>query len=165
MSNIDVPTDNAAISAQPTSRRLFVRDPLTNINFLVDSGAELSVIPKQFSNSALKADNSCHLIAANGSPIKSYGTSNLELSLGLRRTFSHIFVVADVTHPILGADFLHEHGLLLDIQQKRLFDTKTLRVNAIAHQIPNPEIPSIAARGNALFDDLLNKYPQLTRQT
>ena len=48
----------------------------------------------------------CTLFAANGSPIATFGELTLELDLGLRRSFHWRFTVADVTRPILGADFL-----------------------------------------------------------
>lgn len=155
-------TANAAISGVNFSSRLFIRDPKSNISFLVDSGAEVSVLPRRFGAAFRKPESSTSLVAANGSPIRSYGTRCLELSLGLRRIYAHVFVIADVQNPILGADFLQRHGLLLDFKQRRITDTKTLlRVDAIERTIPVPEIPSIATPGNSQFDVILNKYPCL----
>ncbi|KOC61824.1 hypothetical protein WH47_06162 [Habropoda laboriosa] len=62
------------------------------------------------------------LSAANGTPIATYGTKTLTLNLGLRRDFTWRFVVADVSKPIIGADFLAHYGLLVDIRNQRLID-------------------------------------------
>ena len=56
------------------------------------------------------------LQAANGIPIPTYGTRSLTLNLGLRRPYRWVFIVADVKYPILGADFLGHHGLIIDVK-------------------------------------------------
>ena len=58
---------------------------------------------------------------------KSYGQFNnisskyklIVLDLGLRRKFSWPFIVADVTKTIIGADFLVNFGLLVDLRTKK----------------------------------------------
>ena len=57
------------------SRRLVIFDPLTKLKFLIDSGADVSVIPKRFANNSLS--ESISLYAANGSKIKTFGTKLL----------------------------------------------------------------------------------------
>jgi len=54
------------------------------------------------------------LSAANGTVIHTYGTETLTLNLGLRRMFTWKFVIADVSKPIIGIDFLAFFGLLVD---------------------------------------------------
>lgn len=46
--------------------------------------------------------------------------------LRLRRTFSWRFVVADISSPILGVDFLDHYRLLVDLQSRSLIDPVTL---------------------------------------
>ena len=65
------------------------------------------------------------LQAVNKSPIKTFGQRSVTLDLGLRRVFRWIFVVTDIPTPILGADFLDNYGLLVDIKHRRLIDTTT----------------------------------------
>ncbi|GJQ68343.1 hypothetical protein Trydic_g16937 [Trypoxylus dichotomus] len=56
-----------------------------------------------------------------------------KLDLSLRRAFHWPFVTADVSTPILGADFLSHFGLLVDIRDACLRDTITqLQVNGTA---------------------------------
>ena len=62
--------------------------------------------------------------AANGSPIRTYGTRYIELCFGGHR-FGWDFVTAKVSVPLLGADFLCAHGLLVDVKNRRLIDAVT----------------------------------------
>ncbi|UYV64959.1 hypothetical protein LAZ67_3002565 [Cordylochernes scorpioides] len=87
--------------------------------FLVDTGAEVSVIPPPVKN-ARPSDR--QLFAANGSIIHTYGERHLELDLGLGRLFRWPFIIADVGVSIIGADFLRHYGLTVDLRNHRLSD-------------------------------------------
>lgn len=84
--------------------RLFTHDAATGLRFLIDSGADVSVIPVR--NHDKNTSNDFKLFAANGTPIPTYGIKTLNIDLGLRREFRWPFVVAQVSKGILGADFL-----------------------------------------------------------
>ncbi|BHF62214.1 hypothetical protein SprV_0200519500 [Sparganum proliferum] len=95
----------------------------SGLRFLVDTGAEVSVIlppkrhrlkPSQFS-----------LQVANSTTISTYGQRSLTLDLGLRRRFQWVFIEADVKSPIIGADFLSSFGLTVDVRHRRLTYTTT----------------------------------------
>ncbi|KAF0030340.1 hypothetical protein F2P81_017071 [Scophthalmus maximus] len=62
--------------------------------------------------------------AANGSPIRTYGTRYIELCFGGQR-FCWDFVTAKVAVPLLCADFLCAHGLLVDVKNCCLIDAVT----------------------------------------
>ncbi|BHF76161.1 hypothetical protein SprV_0501925900 [Sparganum proliferum] len=66
-----------------------------------------------------------HLQAANCSPIPTFGSLSLTLNIDLRRSFTWIFVIADVPHGTLGSDFLAEFDLLVDCRRARLLDRTT----------------------------------------
>ncbi|GBP95464.1 hypothetical protein EVAR_50237_1 [Eumeta japonica] len=72
------------------------------MQFLVDTGSELCVFHARPCNSDVQGLP--QLSAANGTTINT-GYVNLELNLSLRRAYPWRFVVADVTKPIIGADF------------------------------------------------------------
>ncbi|XP_064482531.1 uncharacterized protein LOC135395221 [Ornithodoros turicata] len=107
------------------ARLLYVRDRIGNHRCLVDTGAQVSVIPGKPSDKKVRPGLTPALQAANGSTINTYGLRSLTLDIGIRRTFRWPFVVADVEHPILGADFLHFHNLDVSIRQCRLRDNIT----------------------------------------
>ena len=83
------------------------------MKFLVDTGAAVSVFPP--SKQQRLKPCAFTLQAANGSRIKTYGQRSLTLDLGIRRSCQWVFVIADVATPILGADFFHHFGFLVDV--------------------------------------------------
>ena len=79
----------------------------------MDTGAAVSVLPPVKSDRQ-HSQSGVHLLVANGTAILTFGTHSLTLNLGLRRPFHWVFTVADVRHPILGANFLRHHSLSLN---------------------------------------------------
>lgn len=119
---VDSAASSAAEGLDGRKYRLFVRDETTRQQFLVDSGADVSIIPPT------KTDTkTCEykLYAANGTEIPTYGIKILTLDLGFRRPFQWPFVVAKISRGILGADFLNNFKLLIDIHNKKLIDGVT----------------------------------------
>nr|VZI18508.1 unnamed protein product [Spirometra erinaceieuropaei] len=92
--------------------------------FLVDTGAQISVVPSTAADRRVPIPG-LHLQAANCSPIPTFGRLSLTLNIGLHRSFTWIFVIADVPHAILGSDFLAEFDLLVDCRRARLLDRTT----------------------------------------
>ena len=145
------------------SRLFYVTDRSCGICFLVDTGAEVSVLPPSHTERKHPHDN-LKLQAVNKSRITTYGTRSLTLDLGLRRTFRWIFIIADVEKPILGADFLRYFNLLVDMRGLRLLDTQTqLKIQGIAAIGPalspslRPQTPT------NYFEALLSEFPTLTQ--
>ena len=93
------------VTGQTQSRLFYVCDSSTHTRFLIDTGSEVSVLPPSPSDRRHLPDK-LTLTAVNDTPIPTFGKRSLTLDLGLRRSFSWIFIVADVQQPILGADFL-----------------------------------------------------------
>ena len=71
------------------------------------------------------ASGGIQLQAANGSSIRTFGERSVQLDLGLAKSFTWKFTIAEVTKPIIGADFLRNFGLLVDVGRKRLMDAET----------------------------------------
>lgn len=111
-------------SGPATSRLFFVTDRIAGYRFLVDTGAEVSLVPPTRLDRA-RGTSSVTLQAVNASPISTFGLRSLAIDVGLRRLFRWVFVVADVPHPILGADFLQHFGLDISLSRKKLADTLT----------------------------------------
>ena len=95
----------AASNCNNSASRLYVMNQLTKISFLVDTGADLCVYPRSHLRER-RTLTSYELFAANGSTVHTDGCIALRLDLGLRREFSWRFVIAGVTAPIIGSDFL-----------------------------------------------------------
>ena len=88
--------------------------------FLIDSGADISVLPiKLFSPDS--TEPSRKLVAANNVEIKVHGQRTLSMKIiGFNQKFQWKFIVADVIRPILGADFLLHYGALVDCKHARI---------------------------------------------
>lgn len=133
-------------------------DKKNNLRFLVDTGANVSVLPAWKKRTA-KPD--AKLYAANGTEIKTYGERTLELNLGLRRPLTWKFIVAAVTRPILGADFIQHHKLLVDLSARKLIDSKTeLSVKGWVARTKMPTIHTV--NRNEPYHDLLQNYVEIT---
>lgn len=141
------------------ANRLFVSDKTNHKEFLVDTGANISVVPPTNRKRATPCD--LILYAANGSKIKTYGEQTLSLNLGLKRQFKWTFVVADVSRPILGADFLRHHKLMIDLHSRKLID-KITQATTKAH-VTNCDQPSISTTDSTTsYHDILAEFPDIT---
>ncbi|GFT25965.1 gag-pol polyprotein [Trichonephila clavipes] len=63
-----------------------------------------------------------------------YGMVRKELNLGLRRPLSGTFIIADVSSPIIGADFLKHFNLLIDLKKKKHHMAQSTILLLLAHQ-------------------------------
>lgn len=147
---------------QTSTGRLFVADRQSKTQFLVDTGSDLCVFPR----SKLRDRRTCtgfQLSAANGSSISTYGYVHMDLDIGLRKTFPWRFVVADVTRPIIGVDFLNFYHLIVDCRNKRLIDSTT-SVTAIACSVNCNNLFSVKIlTGETPYHKILNEFPEITR--
>ncbi|XP_037919513.1 uncharacterized protein K02A2.6-like [Hermetia illucens] len=151
---------NEATSNDCLENRLFIADKTTNIRYLIDSGAEISVFPRRLIRETLKP-KSLRLFAANGSTISTFGEKLICLNHGLRRPYKWIFQIADVARPILGADFLKQHGLLIDVLNKRLIDTTTkLGTSCVVKRTTHSGIFTV--HNDSPYYQLLNQFPSIT---
>ncbi|UYV80738.1 hypothetical protein LAZ67_19001571 [Cordylochernes scorpioides] len=134
------------------------KDKQTGLRFLVDSGADVSLIPAKSED---KKQAELKLYAANGTKIDTYGTKLLEIDLGLRRDFTFPFIIAKIDKGILGADFLNEFNLLIDIQGKKIIDANTkLAVKGQISAISEEFIVSATNNTDAITR-LISKYRNL----
>ena len=137
---------------------LYVKDDVSGRRLLVDTGALVSVFP------ASGLDTRSHharplLGAANGSTIHTYGEKQMTLSINGRK-YVWKFLVADVTQPLLGADFLCSNTLMVDVKGQRLVDPTAYTslplfvTNASAHGIHN-------VAQDSDFSALLKEFPDI----
>ena len=112
------------LNAVAPGRLLHLTEQLSNRRFLVDTGAAFSVFPSK--GPMLTAEPLPRLRAAGGQPIACFGEQQLDLLFADRR-FQWMFLLADVEAPILGADFLRHHHLMVDLHNRELVDTATLQ--------------------------------------
>jgi hypothetical protein len=139
----------SAPATRCTARRLYVSDKQSKIHFLVDTGADFSILPAKFRDQKRYVPR-FNLQTASGSGIKVLGERLLRLNIGLRREFTWTFLIADVTDAILGADFLDSFKLIVDISGKRLIDSETW----LAVQYPPPSENAICTNTKYEYEKL-----------
>lgn len=133
------------------------------MQFLVDTGSDLCVFPRSFVKTPC-SKTKFTLTAANNSVINTYGLTQLQLDLGLRRAFTWSFTIADISRAIIGIDFLSFYGLLVDCKNQRLIDGVTsLSIKALHSNLPEDTASIKAVTGESEFHMLLREFPEITR--
>ena len=122
----------------------FVSDILNNRQFMIDTGAEVSVIPATLSDKHNKPPSQ-PLRAANGTLIPTFGSKKLQFQLGTDR-YEWTFVIAEVERPLIGADFLRHSGLLVDVRTGKLIRPDTFQ----ALQVDTATFSSVLCASKAL---------------
>lgn len=140
--------------------RLYLSDRTSGSRYLIDTGADVSVFPVSGTSNHIQPAP-LQLFAANGTPISTFGQRFLTLDLGLRRVFRWPFIVAGVSQPIIGADFLRHYGLLVDMRRECLVDSLTkLQTQGMVRKGGESVIKTVG--GNTKFHRLLFDFPSLT---
>lgn len=84
----------------------------------------------------------------------------ISLDLGVRRPFT----IAHVQYPIIGADFLCHFGLLVDIKNKRLIDSRTNLSRQGSHNGVEGQPGVHLIDPSHKYAEILKKYPNLLRE-
>jgi len=108
----------AAVSNGVPGRLGLLVDEATNCAFLIDSGSVFSIIPHK-SSSPPKGPR---IVTADKTAIPCWGYRWRTLQVGGRQ-FKWKFLLADLSFPIVGADFLRYFKLAVDLANMRLIET------------------------------------------
>ncbi|XP_032689768.1 uncharacterized protein LOC116853023 [Odontomachus brunneus] len=151
----------AASDTTQTPRRLFVTCQESKRRFLVDIGSDVSVYPRAAIQGP-KQPTAYILYAANGSAIPTYGCITVEPKHGLKRSFPWRFVIANVSQPIIGTDFLSHYHLLPDLRARKLIDGKTgLKTQGTIDHATTASVKVLKEEN--LYHRILAEYPGITR--
>jgi hypothetical protein len=152
-------------SSKLQSPRLFIQEKNTNMEFLIDTGSEVSILPYWYIKKP-QISVTYVLSAANNTPIKSCGLQEIVLNLGLPKNYQFNFIVADIKTPILGADFLQKFNLLPDLSRRRLIESSTLCSIQCKRKFSGQSsihlIDEVSAT-NSQLRELLRRYPSLRK--
>ena len=143
------------------SNLYYVTDKNSGRSFLVDTGAQVSVLPATGHDRRYGRPGQA-LLAANGTSITTYGTRKVPLTI-CGRNFTWKFTLANVSRAIIGGDFLRSHGLLVDIRGKRLIEASTYACIPTRTITGTPPCLHYVAEND--FAKILNEFPDLTRPT
>ena len=138
---------------------LHVQDTTTGNKFLVDTGAEVSIVLPRPEDLQNHPQPNRSLVAANGSPIDTYGARKMVLSIN-RANFTWTFRIAKAHTCILGADFMRAHSLVPDLVNKRLICLKNLKI-LHGSLIPTHTVKITAISVQNEFTTMLRSRPAL----
>jgi cleavage and polyadenylation specificity factor subunit 1 len=135
---------------------VFLQDQVTKQKFLVDTGASVSVLP----HSAGTAATGPPLSGADGKPIASWGKVTKKLFFGAQSFFCS-FLLAAVSKPILGVDFLAAHRLLVDPGTRTVLYASTLKpVGDVVAAISSRFVAAVEHIAPAVRE-LLSRFPKI----
>jgi len=137
----------------------YTLDRKTGTKFLVDTGAEVSIASPTRTDQSFKSLD-WPLFEASQSPIATYGNKPLTLHLRSQK-FSWIFIVADVKHNIIGADFLSHFRMTVNFNKKCLVQNDLQCIPLEFQMVSKVEYPILFISNNK-FADVLLRYPEAT---
>ena len=142
------------------------------MEFLVDSGAMVSIIPLSAATVTVSdKPSSNNLFALNNAEVKRFGKCMLSIDIGLKsnsRT-DWSFVVTDYNIAILGADFLSARNLMIELKSKQLIEQDNYASeefdNNVKFDLVSKLAPEIVFKDHCinpeLYSELVNDYPNL----
>ena len=134
---------------------VFLKDGTSGQEFLVDTGAAVSVLPHRSSTPSCGPA----LIAADGRGIASWGRTTKRLVFGAS-SFICSFILAAVSKPILGVDFLAANRLLVDpFNRTVLYASNLVPINAVA--AASSHFVSAIANVSPVIRNLLCNFPSI----
>ena len=134
---------------------------MSKLSYLIDTGAEVSVLPPRSEDRDRSPINNMQLQAANGTAIRTFGQRSVAVELGLAKSFEWSLTIADVSKPILGADFLRHYGLLVDLKYKRLMDAETFLTVPTSYRRSTVYKLCVLVK-NDCYSDILNEFQEVT---
>jgi len=96
------------------------------IHFLIDTGASISILPPKYCSREIISPTAMELVTVDGRPLDIAGECSVSLSNKvLRREFVVDFVIANVSQPILGIDFLTKYNIIVNCKHCSITDGNT----------------------------------------
>ncbi len=140
------------------SWHLFVHDYTNRLRSLSDAGADISVPPARQMDGRKPCSNR-KLYVANRTVINTYGHKTVVVDLQLQKKFKWTFVVADVSYPIIGADFLKRFGLMPDLRCRRIINGADIIDSPLYHVYSCLQLNQFIRRRQPIFSALLKEFP------
>lgn len=106
------------------SDRLEIKNRNSNMYFVIDTGCTYSVIPPELIDMKIRKPTRW-VKTSKGRDINKYGEKDFILDLGFETALQWNFIIADITEPVIGADFLTYYDIQVDLKRKKLVKNPT----------------------------------------
>ena len=123
---------------------------------LLDTGSQVSLWPPT-SSATTSRTTSVRLTAANDTPIPAYGQQKRQIKIG-GKPYIFMFLIAQVSWPILGFDFLQAFRMSLDLHNRRLIHSGRSTKFASA----TSKISGINVVQSSPVAQMVADYPEIT---
>lgn len=138
----------------------YIKDAISHYDFLIDTGAFRSIFPATDQNRRHNQPCGIKLVAANGTPIATYGCRRISIQIANCR-YAWEFIIADVKTPLLGADFLGHHNLAVDIRNRRLLDLQSFQTTSLMACVHDKNVNSCTITTKDPYDYLRREFPDV----
>ena len=101
------------------------------------------------------------LSAANGTNIHTWGVRDITVAFSTDLKTTHTFHLADVTTPILGADFFIANNIAIDMPGRRLIHMQNTTATPLCHTPLVSSVMGLSLQPSTRFSDLLQQFPQV----
>ena len=134
-----------------------VTDEISRRNCLLDTGSQVSLWPASAATSRLRSSR-IRLTAANGTPIQSFGQQNRKIKIG-GKFYSFVFLIAQVSRPILGLDLLQHFKMKIDLENWHLVHSGVAtHLSSTSTSISGVNVVS----SHSPFLRILREFPEVT---
>ena len=119
-----VPRPLVASLGKNSSHILCLKDQASDEFFIIDTGSDFGIVK----NNSFKIANypsEQFLIAANAAKISTHGERTMNLKLSKSCTIKWTFLSAEISFNLIGADFLEQNNLLVDLHNHILINAMT----------------------------------------
>lgn len=143
---------------------IFLSDTVSKIKYLIDCGAQVSILPSDLIPSNINLNDlqptPYSLSNAAGQHLESKGFYMHKLTYD-NHVFKYRFIVADISYPILGIDFLRFYNFKIDPNKNIIYnDEVTIPCSTFNFKCDHIHLNVIKESNPVL--NLLLKYPHLT---
>ena len=101
------------------------------------------------------------LVAANGSKNDTWGIRTLTLNFGNKHEYKQDFHLANITRPILGANFFTANNVAIDLRGRRLIDLNSCSTFFAEQERNSGTLSGLALNTASQFDRLLLQFPDI----
>ena len=134
-------------------------DSISRKRCLIDKGLQVSLRPPSATSPRINISG-IKLAAANGLPIKSYGHARRQIKIG-GKSYFFVFLIAQVTRPILGLDFLQRFGMSIDLAKRQLVHSGLATcLSSATSSISGVNV--VCTPGTRSYARILRDYPEIT---
>ena len=138
-----------------------IKDHNSSKDVLLDTGSQVTLWPATAAERLHPEETTAHLVAANNTHIPTYGKRQMTFQFG-RSRYQWNVIIAKVTRPLIGADFLRHHCLMVDVVNNRLVHMDTLKSHTFRQGPVQPtDVLNIHQVASDPYTPVLRAYPTL----